>query len=1503
MANFEEGLYRKKYEHDACGIGCIVDSTGKRSHSILQQGLQILQRLEHRGAVGEDPLLGDGAGILLQLDHSFFRQVCDNRSILPIDNNFAVGMIFFPQDRELCLSYMKIFQDIVEKYRFKLLLWRKVPVDNRCLSKKNIFKEPNIYQVYIEDDSFHKNIDFDRKLYFLRFFIEQAISAKYPQIDEDFYICSFSCRTIVYKGMFLAFQLAKYYKDLNNSLFKSSIALVHQRYSTNTFPSWKLAHPYRYTAHNGEINTIQGNINWFRSKKNHFFSSVLPYSLKEIEDIIPDELSDSACFDRCLELLTLSGRHLAHSFMLMVPIAWENDTSMNITKRNFFEYNSALMEPWDGPASIICTDGEHVVAGLDRNGLRPLTYTQNNKGVIVIASERGVIDFSTESIVKKGRFAPGEIMLIDTINSSILYDQDIKDIWSEKYPYQQWLKKNVTSIKSTGDSSHEFGLYTNNLTLYQRAFGYTYEHVYLLLKSSVEAGTEITASMGIDTPLAAFSSRPKMLYDYFKQRFAQVTNPSIDSIREENVMSLRTVIVRPCNILKDQAENCRMMVLEDPFLTNKDIKNFKNNIYKHFPVHTVNICYPLSSNLEIALEILCDNVEKAVDEGYHIIILSDRNVSAQSVPIPALLVTSAVHQHLIQKQKRGKIGIIIESGEIREAHHFALLISFGATAINPYLALETIYSMVENKSFYRDFTVSEAMLNYRKVISSGLKKILAKMGIATLHSYQASQIFEVMGINRSVIKKYFPQAYTSIEGADIFSLEKEILLRHKRTFNSVHERVGLFEGGEYSWKAQGEYHSYNPETIHLLQQAAWKNDAYIYKKFAEKINKQTENLCTIRGLFDFVYDKSNIDINKVEPVEEIVKRFCTGAMSIGSISREAHETLAIAMNRLGGKSNTGEGGEDEIRYIPDKNGDLRISRIKQIASGRFGVTNYYLINANEIQIKIAQGAKPGEGGQLPGFKVDKYIAKLRYTTPGVSLISPPPHHDIYSIEDLAQLIYDLKNVNPQAEVSVKLVSSCGVGTIAAGVAKGKADTIVISGYDGGTGASPASSIKHAGIPWEIGLAETQQVLVKNGLRPYVKLHVDGHVKTGRDVVIGALLGAEEFGFATSALITMGCIMMRKCHSNTCPVGIATQNPYLREKFRGKAEYIQNYLFFVGQEVREIMASLGYTHFNQLIGNVQRLTAAKQTLLWKTQGLDVSSLLFKAEKKGYSPYKSRSQPSLVRDIFDNKLIEEVKNKGIDQPLFLYYKVNNTYRTIGTRLGNEITRLYGKKGLPDDTITVCCEGTVGQSFGAFIPSGITLKVIGDTNDYVGKGLSGGKIIVVPHRDLKIPPTENAIAGNTILYGATSGKAYFYGSVGERFAVRNSGAVAVAVNTGDHCCEYMTGGVVIILGKVGKNFAAGMSGGVVYIFNGQDSFEKHNIHSSLSMAKLQSKTDKICLIQILEDYYQCTRSTCVHEILKNQKEMLPRFIKIIPYEYKKIVEKKVDRNTSLKERQVYS
>jgi glutamate synthase (NADPH/NADH) large chain len=1525
-----QGLYDPMNESDACGVGFIADMKNRKSHSIVAQGLQILRNLDHRGAVGADPKLGDGCGILVQIPHKFFAAECAKAGLfLPEPGQYAIGHFFMPQDeamRALCEQIIE--QTIVEEGQV-FLGWRDVPVDNSDLGEAVKATEPRQRQVFIgRGPNVADEDDFERKLYVLRKSVSNKIYKRQDRATAQYYPVSLSCRTLVYKGMVLVDQLDGYYKDLKDPRFESALALVHQRFATNTFPSWRLAHPYRMIAHNGEINTLRGNVNWMAARQASVDSELFGSDISKLWPISYEGQSDTACFDNALEFLVQGGYSLAHAMMMLVPEAWAGNPLMSEERRAFYEYHAALMEPWDGPAAIAFTDGRQIGATLDRNGLRPARYLVTEDGLVVLASEFGVLPIPEESIVEKWRLQPGKMLLIDLEQGRIIADDEIKASLCNANPYKEWLKRTQIVLEELPPVEARASRTDVSLLDRQQAFGYTQEDLNLLMAPMAVTGQEAVGSMGTDTPVSALSRKSKLLFTYFKQNFAQVTNPPIDPIREELVMSLLSFIGPRPNILDLEGTSRRKRLeVRQPILTNEDLEKIRciGHHEDRFDTKTLDITYPAhegAGGLEGALDRLCERAEAAVHGGYNIIILSDRMVGPDRVPIPSLLATAAVHHHLIRKGLRTSVGLVLESGEPREVHHFACLAGYGAEAINPYLAFETLEAMHESGAFPPEVDSHEVVKRFIKSVGKGLLKVMSKMGISTYQSYCGAQIFDAIGINSAVTRKFFYGTSAPVEGVGLAELAEETVRRHRDAFGSSPiYRDTLDVGGEYAFRLRGEDHAWTPENIALLQHAVRGNAEEKYRAYAALVNDQNEKLANFRGLFQIrsaaEIGRSPIPIEKVESAKDIVKRFSTGAMSFGSISHEAHSTLAIAMNRIGGKSNTGEGGEEPERFQPLPDGRSMRSAIKQVASGRFGVTTEYLVNSDMMQIKIAQGAKPGEGGQLPGHKVDARIAKVRHSTPGVGLISPPPHHDIYSIEDLAQLIFDLKNVNPRADVSVKLVSEVGVGTVAAGVAKARADHITISGFEGGTGASPLTSIKHAGSPWEIGLAETHQTLVLNRLRSRVALQVDGGLRTGRDVIIGALLGADEFGFATAPLIAAGCIMMRKCHLNTCPVGVATQDPVLRKRFAGQPEHVINFFFFIAEEIREIMARLGVSRFEELVGRSDWLDQKKAIDHWKAKGLDFTRIFHKpevGENVAIRHVERQSHP--IDTVLDRTLIARAQGalEG-GESVVIEAEIRNVDRSTGAMLSGEVARRHGHAGLPDDTIHVKLTGTAGQSFGAWAAHGVTLELSGQANDYVGKGLSGGKLIIKPDPKAKAPAERSIIVGNTVLYGAISGECYFRGVAGERFAVRNSGAIAVVEGTGDHGCEYMTGGVVVVLGQTGRNFAAGMSGGIAYVLDEDGSFAKR---CNLSMVDLEpvpeeeeltqrlyhhggdmetkgridvlanmSGFDAERLRQLIANHLRYTGSERAKAILDNWAEYLPKFVKVMPVEYRRALQ----------------
>ncbi|MDT0358826.1 MULTISPECIES: glutamate synthase-related protein [Herbaspirillum] len=1537
-----QGLYDPANEHDACGVGFIAHIKGKKTHSIVDQGLLILKNLDHRGAVGADPLMGDGAGILIQIPDQYYREEMAKQGVdLPPPGEYGVGMIFLPKENASRIACEQEIERAVLAEGQIVLGWRDVPVDRDMPMSPTVReKEPVIRQIFIGRGPDVMVTDaLERKLYVIRKSSGHAIQALNLLHGKEFFVPSMSARTVVYKGLLLADQVGVYYKDLQDERCVSALALVHQRFSTNTFPEWPLAHPYRLIAHNGEINTVKGNFNWMRAREGVMQSAVLGSDLKKLFPLIYEGQSDTASFDNALELLVMAGYPLPQAMMMMVPEAWENHTSMDDNRRAFYEYHAAMMEPWDGPAALAFTDGRHIGGTLDRNGLRPARYIVTDDDLVVMASESGVLPIPESKIIQKWRLQPGKMFLIDLDAGRIIDDKELKDTYANAKPYKQWINSVRVKLDELKEEPRQPSSSLKLLDL-QQVFGYTQEDVKFLMAPMASGGEEAIGSMGNDSPLAVMSNKNKPLYNYFRQLFAQVTNPPIDPIREALVMSLVSFIGPKPNLLDTNNINPPMRLeVSQPVLDYDDIAKLRN-ISAHsggkFKSYELNICYPVAwgkEGIEARLASLCAKAVDAVKSGHNILIISDRKVDADQLPIPALLATSAIHQHLVSKGLRTSTGLVVETGSARETHHFALLAGYGAEAIHPYLAMDTLADLA--KGLPGDLSPEKAIYNFQKAVGKGLLKVMSKMGISTYMSYCGAQIFEAIGLSKALVDKYFKGTASNVEGIGVFEVAEEALRLHTAAFSADPVLANALDaGGEYAFRIRGEEHMWTPDAIAKLQHSTRSNSYNTYKEYAQIINDQSKRHMTLRGLFEFKIDPSKaISIDEVEPAKEIVKRFATGAMSLGSISTEAHATLAIAMNRIGGKSNTGEGGEDVNRYrnelkgipikqgatlaseigkehievdIPLLEGDSLRSRIKQVASGRFGVSAEYLISADQIQIKMAQGAKPGEGGQLPGHKVSEYIAKLRVSVPGVGLISPPPHHDIYSIEDLAQLIHDLKNVNPRASISVKLVSEVGVGTVAAGVAKAKSDHVVIAGHDGGTGASPLSSIKHAGSPWELGLAETQQTLVLNGLRNRIRVQADGQMKTGRDVVIGAMLGADEFGFATAPLVVEGCIMMRKCHLNTCPVGVATQDPVLRAKFSGKPEHVVNFFFFIAEEARQIMAQLGIRKFDELIGRADLLDRSKAIAHWKAKGLDFSRIFHQPESN-LPVYHTDVQDHGLDKALDHKLIAQAKialEKG--EKVSFISPIKNLNRTVGAMLSGEVAKRYGDEGLPDDTIHIQLQGTAGQSAGAFLAKGVTLDLVGEGNDYVGKGLSGGRIIVRPNTEFRGRAVDNMISGNTVLYGAISGEAFINGVAGERFAVRNSGATAVVEGTGDHGCEYMTGGTVVVLGNTGRNFAAGMSGGIAYVYDPEGDFAGKCNTSMVSLEKVLSdteqeqtlgrdiwhsllrggerQTDEAILRGLIERHFKYTGSTRARYLLDNWAASRAKFVKVFPTEYKR-------------------
>lgn len=1489
------GLYHPSYEHDACGIGFVANIKGSKSHQNISDALTVLENMEHRGACGCDANSGDGAGIMMQMPHEFFFDECIKLGVhLPSFGKYGVGVIFFPKEIRLREECRDIFNRTAEILGLEILAYRKVPVNTSDIGPTALSVEPEMEHVFIAcPDHISNPEEFERKLFVLRNFASHTILNTVKKDEIGFYIASLSYKTIVYKGQLTSNQVRKYFIDLGNKRLVSAFGLVHSRFATNTFPSWKLAQPFRFIAHNGEINTLQGNLNWLKTSEKNFTS---PYfSKEEMEMLLPivtEGQSDSACLDNMIELLTLTGRSLPHVMMMLIPEAWDGNEQMDPLKKAFYEFHSAFMEPWDGPASISFTDGKIIGATLDRNGLRPSRYCVTTDDRVIMASETGVLPVDPSTIKEKGRLQPGKMFVVDMEQGKIISDEELKQQICSHKPYAEWLNKYKIRLEELPEPRIMFThLEHDQVFKYQKAFGFSTEDLDYIISPMAVDGKEPLGSMGSDTPLAILSDQPQHLSSYFKQLFAQVTNPPIDPIRERLVMSLASFAGNNGNLLIEDPLTCHSVALKQPILNNHQLEQIRSIDTGLFQAKTLQCYFRADSkpgSLKLSLERLCRYAVDAVQDGFKVLILQDRAIDSDHAPIPSLLAVSAIHHHLIRKGLRGQVGIIVEAGDAWEVHHFACLIAFGATAINPYLALSSIRDMKEMGKLKTELTEDQLKKNYIKAVNDGLLKVFSKMGISTLQSYQGAQIFEILGLNKDVVDKYFTGATSRIEGMGLDEIAKEVLAKHFFAFSRKDIPVDrLPVGGVYQWKRKGEFHLFNPQTIHLLQDATKKNDYTIFKKYTKLVNDQGEKACTLRSLFQFKKNRPSVSIDEVEPAENIYKRFATGAMSFGSISWEAHTTLAIAMNRLGAKSNTGEGGEDERRYDPLPNGDSMRSSIKQVASARFGVTSLYLTEADELQIKMAQGAKPGEGGQLPGHKVDEWIGKTRHSTPGVGLISPPPHHDIYSIEDLAQLIFDLKNANRKARVSVKLVSKAGVGTIAAGVTKAKADVVLIAGHDGGTGASPVSSIKHAGLPWELGLAETHQTLVKNKLRSRVVVQADGQMKTGRDIAIAALLGAEEWGIATAALIVEGCIMMRKCHLNTCPVGVATQDPELRKRFTGNPDHVVNFFKFIVQEFREIMAELGYKTVNEMVGQVENLEVRDNITHWKYSKLDLSPILYREPASAYTGlYNMEAQDHGIAEVLDWKLLEAAKPAlESQQKVRATFDIINTDRTAGTILSNEITKKYRAEGLPDDTIHFKFNGTAGQSFGAFNTKGVTLELEGDANDYFGKGLSGARLIIYPHKNASYIPEENSIIGNVAFYGATSGEAFIRGKAGERFGVRNSGGKVVVEGVGDHGCEYMTGGLVVILGDTGRNFAAGMSGGIAYVYDVNNKF-KENCNTEMVDLDECGLEDKNELFTMIQKHFEYTGSTVAKFVLDDLDNQLKNFVKVFPQDYKRIL-----------------
>ncbi|MHB1486924.1 MAG: glutamate synthase large subunit [Acidimicrobiales bacterium] len=1494
MSETHTGLYRPEFEHDACGVAFVVDMHGRRSHGIIDQGLSALEHLEHRGASGSESDTGDGAGILIQVPDAFYRRVVGDQGIeLPEVGGYGTGIVFLPQDHDDAAAAMAGIEKVAVSEGLRVLGWRAVVVDESLVGATARRTQPIFRQIFVaHDPGLGSGPDagdaLERRIYVLRKRIEHEV--------EGVYLPSLSTRTIVYKGMLTAPQLRRFFADLTDERLESALALVHSRFSTNTFPSWPLAHPYRYLAHNGEINTLAGNRNWMRAREALLQSDLIPGEIERILPIITPGASDSASFDEVLELLCMAGRSLAQAVLMMVPEAWENHAGMDPARRAFYRFHASLMEPWDGPASIAFTDGTVIGAVLDRNGLRPSRYWVTDEGLVIMASEVGVLEIDPARIVAKGRLQPGRMFLVDTSLGRIVGDDEIKSRLAHEHPYAHWLEEGLVHLDDLPQRQRIVADHASLLRR-QQGFGYTLEDIRILMAPMARTGGEALGSMGTDTPGAVLSEKPRLLFDYFAQLFAQVTNPPLDAIREELVTSLGAAVGPQTNLLEANAESCRQVVLPFPVLDNDDLaKLIHINADGDRPglaAATVPGLFPVAGGgeaLRSALELVRCQVSEAIEAGARIVVLSDRNATAEMAPIPSLLLVAAVHHHLIRTKQRNQVGLVIECGDAREVHHVALLIGYGAAAVNAYVAFDTIEEMVNDKVI-EGLSAHEAIHNYIKALGKGVLKVMSKLGISTVASYTGAQTFEALGLSEDLVEEYFGGTTSRLGGVGLDVLAAEVASRHRVAYptRAVVAQGDLAWGGEYQWRREGAYHLFNPETVFRLQHATRSKRYSIYKDYTRAVDDQSERLATLRGLFRLRTGvRPPLPIEEVEPVSEIVKRFATGAMSYGSISAEAHETLAIAMNRLGGKSNTGEGGEDARRFVPDDNGDLRRSAIKQVASGRFGVTSEYLVNADDIQIKMAQGAKPGEGGQLPGHKVYPWIAETRHSTPGVGLISPPPHHDIYSIEDIAQLIHDLKNANPAARIHVKLVAEVGVGTVAAGVAKAHSDVVLISGHDGGTGASPLTSLKHAGGPWELGLAETQQTLLRNGLRDRIVVQVDGQLKTGRDVVVAALLGAEEFGFATAPLVVSGCIMMRVCHLDTCPVGIATQNPELRRRFGGKPEFIVTFFEYLAQEVRELLAELGFASMQEAIGHAELLDVNEAVSHWKAAGLDLSPIFAVPELAPGTPrHCVGSQDHGLERALDAHLIDmcaPALEAGL--PVVLDLPIANVNRTVGTMLGSVLTRRYGAQGLPDDTITLHFTGSAGQSFGAFLPRGISMSLAGDANDYVGKGLSGGRLVLFPPPRSGFVAEDNIIAGNVCLYGATSGQAFFRGQVGERFCVRNSGATAVVEGVGDHGCEYMTGGRVVVLGATGRNFGAGMSGGVAYLWDPHARCEA-NLNGEMVATEPLDDEDITFLSQVIKQHYRMTESAVAERLMAHWDSALGQFVKVMPKDYRRVLE----------------
>ncbi|MNU52546.1 Ferredoxin-dependent glutamate synthase 1 [compost metagenome] len=1491
----KQGLYDPAFEKDACGMGFVAHIKGRPSHDIVSQALTMLINMEHRGGQGSEPNSGDGAGIMIQLPHGFFALEAEKLGFrLPEPGQYGVGMIFLPHDEEVRSRQEAKFKEIVEEEGQQLLGFRTVPTNDEMLGKSAKEAKPYVRQAFISRSGDIKDdLSFERKLYVIRRRAELAIRYGGAEQGDAFYMPSLSCRKVVYKGMLTTEQVGEFYLDLQNEQLESAIALVHSRFSTNTFPSWERAHPYRFMIHNGEINTLRGNVNWMHARQSLFQSEVFGEDLAKVKPVINPDGSDTGMFDNTFEFMYLSGRSLPHVAMMMVPEPWNNHESMDDSKKAFYEYHSSLMEPWDGPAAMGFTDGIQIGAILDRNGLRPSRYYVTKDDLIILSSEAGVLDIAPENVLYKDRLRPGRMLLVDTKEGRIISDEEVKASIAAENPYREWLNEHLVHLDDLPDAPELPEQGHDNVTKQQLSFGYTYEELRKVLEPMASTGQEAIASMGYDSPIAVLSDRPQRLFSYFKQMFAQVTNPPIDAIREELVTSTLTTIGPERNLLNPEPESCRHIRLESPILSNEDFAKLRHVHRPGFKSMTIPTLFPVAEGAEglrKAIDTLCSAADRVIEKGHNILILSDRGVNEENAAIPSLLAVSSLHHYLIRKETRTKVSILLESGEPREVHHFALLLGYGVSAVNPYLAFETLDDMIA-QGMLRGISHEKAVKNFIKAATKGVVKTLSKMGISTIQSYRGAQIFEAVGLNQEFVDRYFTWTPSRIGGIGLEEVAKETIAQHYRAFNEKDGNDNVLDsGGEYQWRANSEEHMFNPQTIHLLQQAVRTGDYGVYKKYAALVQGENENHLTLRSLLNLKPAGPKVPLEEVESAASIMKRFKTGAMSFGSISKEAHESIAIGMNRVGGKSNTGEGGEDPARFIPDANGDSRRSAIKQVASGRFGVTSHYLVNADEIQIKMAQGAKPGEGGQLPGRKVYPWVAEVRGSTPGVGLISPPPHHDIYSIEDLAELIYDLKNSNPRARINVKLVSEAGVGTIAAGVAKGRADVILVSGYDGGTGASPQGSIRHAGLPWELGVAETHQTLIMNNLRDRVVLETDGKMLNGRDLAVAALLGAEEYGFSTAPLIAVGCIMMRVCHMDTCPVGVATQNPELRKNFTGDPQHVANFMTFVAEDMREWMAELGFRTINEMVGRTDCLETSQAINHWKKSGVDLSPLLHvPALHEGADRFNTKQQNHGLEKTLDMTKLLALAAPALErgERVQAELPITNVDRATGTILGSEVTRLYGAAGLPEDTIRFHFVGSAGQSFGAFVPKGMTLTIEGDANDYIGKGLSGGKLAVRPSPKATFVAEENIIAGNTAFYGATSGEAYVRGIAGERFAVRNSGANVVVEGVGDHGCEYMTGGRVVVLGGTGRNFAAGMSGGIAYVYDPEGTFlDRCNLEMVL-LERVEEAEEAEELRSLISRHVEYTESAVGRKVLDNWNESLASFVRVIPKDYKRMLQ----------------